>query len=67
MFAACRTQNHYELQEPPPGKPRAANRRPPTKPPVQKQSGKPSLKGGSGLSPAALDLFGNTDPYSVGF
>ena len=55
------------MQEPPPSKPRAVNRRPPTKLPLKKQSVKPSLKGGSGLSPAALDLFGNTDPYSFGF
>jgi hypothetical protein len=58
----------YVLQDPPPAtKAHAVNRKPMGKSPLHMQSLKRGLKGGTGLSPAAVDLFGNTDPYAFGF
>ena len=57
----------HDTQERLPGKTHAANRKPPAKAPTRTHVNKPGVNGGNGLSPAALDLFGNTDPYAFGF
>ena len=57
-----------DLQDPLPlTKAYAVNRKPPAKSALGTQSLKRGIKGGNGLSSAAVDLFGNTDPYAFGF